>query len=237
MHQQLASVSGIVDLSPDEALNEAQEFLTQQGYELVERADHSLTMRRGGQRFFLPDSRSTFTSTLEVLVHSQPGGGVRMKIMGDDADPIPGQEQAEWSEWADSLPKKTAEKDVISGAVAQEGHEAKGADGERDVSDLLERFEAAEERLGVRLEGLFAKMDRANRHVHLNGELHASDEGGELGRDLEIVATVHDSSGRVVRKQSTTCRSESFFGFEAFSLSMEAGEDVPAKIRVYPKAL
>lgn len=253
MPQQLASVSGIVDLSADEALDEAQGFLTRQGYDVVTRTDNSLTMRRGGQQFFLPDSASTFTSTLEVLVHPQPGGGVRVKIMGHDSDPVPRQQQAQWSEWADSLPRKTVEEEV-AGTIAR-GHETKeeanttaeekttvspveaDTGGERDISDLLERFQAAEDRLGVRLEGLFAKRDQENGRIHLNGELHARDEGGELGRDLEIIATVHDSSGRMVHKQSTTCRSESFFGFEAFSLSLEAGRDVPAKIRVYPKAL
>ena len=251
MPKRLASVSGVVDLLPDEALDETQEFLTRQGYEIVRRTDRSITGQRAGQQFFLPDSTSTFTSTREVLVHPQPGGAVRIETMIPDLDPVPEQQQAEWKEWAESLPRRMGEQNVSD--VVVWGHEAKeessnaevdatasrgdvDTKGERDVSELLERFEPAEDRWGVRLEGLFAKMDQANRHVHLNGELHPR-EGHELSRDLEVVATVHDSSGKVVHKQTTSFYSESFFGFEAFSMSMEAGGDLPSKIRVCPKTL
>jgi TM2 domain-containing membrane protein YozV len=234
--QRLASVPETVDLSPYEALDEAQGLLTRQGYEVVGRTDHSLTVQRGDQQFFLPDSASTFTSTLKVLVHPQLEGGVRMEILGDNSDPVPGRQQAEWREWAENLPKRMEDANTTAEEETTVSPREVDTDGERDLSDLLERFEAAEDRLGVRLEGIFARMDQENGRIRLNGELHAR-EGGELGRDIEVVATVHDASGRVVDKRSTDFRSGSFFAFEAFSLSMEAGEEMPAKIRVYPKAL
>ena len=46
MHETLASVKEIVDLSPQEALDSAQTFLVQQGYHIVERTDTSLTVDR-----------------------------------------------------------------------------------------------------------------------------------------------------------------------------------------------
>lgn len=109
---------------------------------------------------------------------------------------------------------------------------------ERDVTDLIERLEAFEDRLGVSLEGLFAKMsDRYDMtRIHVNGELHLR-EGTELKQLLEVVATVYDSSGRVLDVNEAILHPNSFYGFEAFSLSIYVGDNQPAKIRVYPKVL
>ena len=104
---------------------------------------------------------------------------------------------------------------------------------ERDITDLIERLEAFEDRLGVNLEGLFAEVSE-DGYVHVNGELHLRD-GTELNQDLEIVATIYDSSGRVLNVADTGFYTDSFFGFEAFSLFMNIGNKHPAKIRVYPK--
>jgi hypothetical protein len=105
---------------------------------------------------------------------------------------------------------------------------------EKDVTDLIERLEAFEDRLGVNLEGLFAEVSQ-DGYANVNGELHLR-EGTELERDIEVVATIYDSSGRVLAVDDARFDSDSFFGFEAFSLFMEVGNKKPAKIRVYPKA-
>lgn len=108
---------------------------------------------------------------------------------------------------------------------------------ERDVTDLIERLEAFEDRLGVSLEGLFAKMsDRGydRTYIDVNGELHLR-EGTELMQNLEVVAIAYDLSGRVLDVEDTGFWSDSFFGFEAFSLFMDVGDTQVAKIRVYPK--
>ncbi len=110
---------------------------------------------------------------------------------------------------------------------------------ERDVTDLIERLEAFEDRLGVSLEGLFAKLsDRGYGRIYIkvNGELHLR-EGAELKQHLRVVATIHDLSGRVLDVADTILDHDSFYGFEAFSLSIEVGDNQPAKIRVYPKVL
>lgn len=104
----------------------------------------------------------------------------------------------------------------------------------KDITDLIERLEAFEDRLGVSLEGLFADLTERG-YIHINGELHLR-EGTELNQDIEVVATVYDSSGRVLDVQDAGFYADSFFGFEAFSLFMEVGNRRPARIRVYPKA-
>jgi len=105
----------------------------------------------------------------------------------------------------------------------------------KDVSHLVERLEAFEDRLGVSLQGLFASLDTEYGDMNVNGELHAR-EGTELGQDIEIVVTLYDSAGRVVGVTSEYMDSDRFFGFEAFSARFREASDPPvAKIRVYPK--
>jgi len=104
---------------------------------------------------------------------------------------------------------------------------------EKDVKDLIERLEAFEERLGVSLEGLFAEISH-REYIRVNGELHLR-EGTELKQDIEVVATVYDQSGRVLAVGHVRFSTDSFFGFEPFSLFMEVGSNRPARIRVYPK--
>ncbi len=104
----------------------------------------------------------------------------------------------------------------------------------KDVSHLIERLEAFEDRLGVRLEGLYAAQNTEYGHLKVNGELHPR-EGNELDDDIEIVLTVYDAAGRVVGVTTEYVDSDRFFGFEAFSASVR-DIDAPVKVRVYPKA-
>lgn len=111
---------------------------------------------------------------------------------------------------------------------------------DKDVSHLIERLEAFEDRLRVRLEGLFAKIaDRAHAgyyYIVLYGELHLN-EGTELNQDIEVVATIYDSAGRVMNIEKKTVYADSFFGFRPLEFFVQVDRDVqPAKIRVYPQA-
>lgn len=106
----------------------------------------------------------------------------------------------------------------------------------KDVSHLIERLEAFEDRLDVSLQGLFASLDTEYGGIDVNGELHPR-EGTELNQDVEIVATLYDSAGRVTGVTSRYMDSDNFFGFEAFSVRFsETNEPPVAKIRIYPKA-
>src|SRR5215217_5656046 len=99
MYGELASVQGIVDLSPQEALDRAEGFLAAQGYVIGQRTYTTVTAERrdeGGGRDLL---------TLMVAVAPQPEGGVRMTVRGNDQEGVQ-QRQAAWTEWSESLPKK-----------------------------------------------------------------------------------------------------------------------------------
>ena len=101
---ELASVKEIVDLSPQQALDEAQTFLVRQGYRPLERRGESLTVQRrspnqtGGQN----------TLNLTVTALHQPQGGVRISIRGNDREGVQ-ERQAAWLEWSERLPKKQEE--------------------------------------------------------------------------------------------------------------------------------
>lgn len=104
MYDELASVRGVINLSPQEALSEAETFLTQQGYTVARRAGNSLTVERHS-----PDqTEGQAVLTLTVSALPQPGGGARMTIRGNDRQGLQ-ERQGAFIEWSESLPKKPQE--------------------------------------------------------------------------------------------------------------------------------
>lgn len=104
---------------------------------------------------------------------------------------------------------------------------------EKDITKLLERLEAFEERLGVTLEGLFASIDQ-NKYITVNGEIHPR-EGTQLTQNVQLVVSAYDSSGRVLNTASNYFRADSFFGFETFSITLVPSPVAVSKVRIYPK--
>ena len=101
MYGELASVKGIVDLSPQEALDRAEGFLAAQGYAIAQRTYTTVTAERrveGG-------SGEHEALNLTVALAPQPSGGVRMTVRGNDKAGMQ-EQQVAWTEWSDSLPKK-----------------------------------------------------------------------------------------------------------------------------------
>ena len=111
MYGELASVKGIVDLSPQDALDSAEGFLASQGYIIEQRTFTTVFAQRQaevGEDLF----------SLTVAVAPQAGGGVRVTIRGTDEAGIR-ERQAAWSEWSESLPKKPEPADVPLSAPPQ----------------------------------------------------------------------------------------------------------------------
>jgi hypothetical protein len=102
----LASVRGVVDLSPHEALDEAQEFLRRQGYSVTYRTTTTLTVERQ-----VSDNATGQESIFKLIVMALPqsGGGVRIKVRGDDREAVR-DHQAAWLEWSETLPKRETEQ-------------------------------------------------------------------------------------------------------------------------------
>ena len=105
MDGELASVRGVVDLSPNEALDEAEDFLTRQGYSVTYRTTTTLTVKRQ-----FSDSATGQESVFKLVVMALPqsGGGVRMKVRGNDREAVR-DHQAAWLEWSETLPKRETE--------------------------------------------------------------------------------------------------------------------------------
>lgn len=161
MSEELATVKGIVDLTPDEALDRAQAFLVRQGYRPVHRVNTRLTVDR-----FRPNHVSGGEApVLSVTASPQPGGGVKIAVEGNDGEGLQ-ERQAKWIEWAESLPKKEPEKQASStapdpqsagGDSATETEreeptlEAKGTDGQ---------VELLPNRVRIRRKGFFWAMGK-----------------------------------------------------------------------------
>jgi hypothetical protein len=100
-HGELLSIEEVVDLSPQQALDEAQTFLVRQGYDILQRRGESLTMQR---RF---PSQTVEQNTLDLTVTAlhQTEGGVRISATGNDHEGVK-EWQSAWIEWSEGLPKK-----------------------------------------------------------------------------------------------------------------------------------
>jgi hypothetical protein len=101
MYGELASVQGIVDLSPQEALDQAEGFLASQGY-IIEQRTFTTVM---AQRHPEGGAAGQDPLNLTVAVAPQANGGVRVVVRGTDEAGVR-ERQAAWLEWSESLPKK-----------------------------------------------------------------------------------------------------------------------------------
>lgn len=81
-----------------------------------------------------------------------------------------------------------------------------------DITNLIERLEAFEDRLGVRLESLSAKFEQYDDtgFVKVLGELHPQ-SGTTLQKDIELIVAAYDSSSRIVGTGSTYLEASGFF--------------------------
>ena len=81
----LASVRGVVELSPHEALDEAQDFLRRHGYSVAYRTTTTLTVKRQ-----VPDNATGQESIFKLIVMALPqsGGGVWIKVRGTNREAV-----------------------------------------------------------------------------------------------------------------------------------------------------
>lgn len=104
------------------------------------------------------------------------------------------------------------------------------------MTNLIERLEVFEEQLGVTFEGLFAYVDNRqfyDEHIHVNGEFR-SVAGKGIDNHIDIIASIHDSSGRILDKTDTIVLADKFYCFQIFQLLLRNDPQVK-KIRIYPK--
>src|SRR5688572_6563975 len=126
----LASVRGVVDLSPHEALDEAQDFLTRQGYSVTHRTTTTLTVERQ-----VSDNATGQESIFKLIVMALPqsGGGVRIKVRGNDREAVR-DHQAAWLEWSESLPKRETEQPEAAATTESVTREPVGQEAPRPTT-------------------------------------------------------------------------------------------------------
>jgi hypothetical protein len=106
-----------------------------------------------------------------------------------------------------------------------------------DVTNMIERLEAFEERFAVRLEGLHAEHIGAadSGRLIVQGELHAR-SGAELKQNIQITVAVYDTSSRLIGTASSHVWAKTFFGFDIFKVTIFRLErDDIDRVRVFPK--
>ena len=102
MYEELASVREVVNLSPPQALDEAEHFLVAQGYVVVQRTVTTLTVEREATEGTAAQEEAP---KLAVMAVPEPHWGVRIKVRGNDREGVR-EWQARWNEWEASLPKR-----------------------------------------------------------------------------------------------------------------------------------
>lgn len=110
-----------------------------------------------------------------------------------------------------------------------------------DYTEVIERVEAFEQRLELRLSALFADWDDHGyvfpySYLKITGELQPI-EGTALREDIKLIADVYDTSDRLVGHTEHHLYAERFFALETFEIGVRLS--VPnlwiSKIRLYPK--
>ncbi len=84
MYGELGSIKGIVDLSPEHALDEAEAFLASLGYGILRRTSTTLTAERRSS----DQAGGEAAPNLTVVAMPQPQGGVQIKIRGNDSEGV-----------------------------------------------------------------------------------------------------------------------------------------------------
>lgn len=101
-----------------------------------------------------------------------------------------------------------------------------------DVTKIIDRLEAFEERVGVRLESLFGYV--TDGYLTVNGVVYPR-QGQVIEQDTEVHLDAYDSAGRLVADDEADLWKNGFFGFETFQLGVPLPAGDLASIRVYPK--
>jgi hypothetical protein len=105
-----------------------------------------------------------------------------------------------------------------------------------DLTNIVERMTAMEDRLNVELSGLsaFAEVEDDDIYLQIQGELIAKD-GGELANNVTIQVVAYDDLNRVIGSDTCLFTSEAFFGVDVISVSLLDLPFLPTRIRIYPK--
>lgn len=106
-----------------------------------------------------------------------------------------------------------------------------------EITELLERLEAFEDRIGVRLDALYAYYEdhwdeqQGKIEVHVLGEIHVCG-GTQLEKSVDVDLAIYDAAGRLVATTGQSIDEDTFFGFETFHLTCDVMKNQLARIRL-----
>ena len=106
---------------------------------------------------------------------------------------------------------------------------------EKSLLQKIERLEAFEDRMKIRLENLSIKIDN-NNWLTLFCEVHPLN-GTTINEYIEVECVIYDNEGTILEVDSKSLDEEDFFGFEILKFDFYDKElvDKIGKIRLYPK--
>jgi hypothetical protein len=107
-----------------------------------------------------------------------------------------------------------------------------------DLSKSVERLEAMEDKLGVRIAGIFVTVSAEPfpEGEYMEGEYKVEDfleRGKKLADNLKIKLVCYDAAGRVVGTGEELLWEESFHGYDAFTLEFYV-KSLVSKARIFP---
>ncbi len=109
----------------------------------------------------------------------------------------------------------------------------------KDITEIVQRLDAFEDRLGVRIEAMsaFESKDEYEdeAEITVRGELH-SVHGTSLDQNVTLGVYVYDAEGRVIETASRYIVAKSFFGFHTFEISCYVTPGIAKRIRLVPTA-
>ena len=105
---------------------------------------------------------------------------------------------------------------------------------EKSLLNKIERFEAFEERLGVRFENITVKVDEDGK-VQVLFELHSNNP--TLEKNIRVECVAYDVDGKILGIEDNCALKDNFFGFQVFLLWFFEDKiaDKIHKLRLYPK--
>jgi hypothetical protein len=101
--------------------------------------------------------------------------------------------------------------------------------GRQDLSSLVERKVEGEQRLGIRLEALYAYRER--EWIYVNGEVHAL-RSGAIDKSVDLVINLYDEKSRLIGSMSAYVDRDEFTGFDSFSKLENLNNDASAVARI-----
>ena len=106
---------------------------------------------------------------------------------------------------------------------------------EKALLKKIERLEAFEERMNIRLENISIRITNHN-WLNFFCEIHPV-SGTKINEDTIIECVIYDKEGAIIKMKSHCLYEDDFFGFEVLEFTFTDNElaDKIGKIRIYPK--